>query len=220
VRGGAAPLPPNPPHGRAMFTSDIHAAAPHNARMNIFVLGRAQPSQILPAGGCFLGGGRGAAAPRPYAQTLLRAGDVHLRVRHTLCIRLFVSHSLAHVPPRPGKPIPEQVKPVEGLHPPKPSHTRPIFTSDAHSRGAQRRDDHGASLGGPPPPWPSPAGGGNRAPPRREGIGETRFPRIFTSGVSINPAKGSACGQRARTGCLRSDLRGRSAADGVPDRPG
>ena len=52
---------------------------------------------------------------------------------------------------------------------------------DAYSRGAHRRDEHRVSLGGPPPPWPSPAGGGNRAPPRREGVGETRFPHIFTS---------------------------------------
>ncbi len=57
----------------------------------------------------------------------------------------------------------------------------PMCTLDAHSRGAHRRDDHGVSLGGPPPPWPSPAGGGNRTPPRREGIGETWFPRMFTS---------------------------------------
>ncbi len=57
----------------------------------------------------------------------------------------------------------------------------PYFHLRRHSRGAQRRDEHGVSLGGPPPPWPSPAGGGNRAPPRREGIGETWFPRMFTS---------------------------------------
>jgi len=55
------------------------------------------------------------------------------------------------------------------------------FTLDGHAHGAQRRDDHGASLGGPPPPWPSPAGGGNRASPRREGVGETGFPHMFTS---------------------------------------
>ncbi len=34
----------------------------------------------------------------------------------------------------------------------------PMFALDGHAHGAQRRDDHGASLGGPPPPWPSPAG--------------------------------------------------------------
>ncbi len=59
-----------------------------------------------------------------------------------------------------------------------------MFTLDAHARGAQRCDDHGASLGGPPPPWPSLAGGGNRAPPRREGDGETRFPHVPTAGGS------------------------------------
>jgi len=49
------------------------------------------------------------------------------------------------------------------------------------ARGAQRRDEHGVSLGGLPPPWPSPAGGGNRAPPLREGVGETGFPYVPTS---------------------------------------
>jgi|GEM_PF-521714 len=34
-------------------------------------------------------------------------------------------------PRRPGKPIPEQVKPVEGLRPPKPSRGRAMFTSES-----------------------------------------------------------------------------------------
>ena len=42
--------PPKPSRGRAMFTSVIHAAAPHDTRMKMFVLGRAQPSQTLPPG--------------------------------------------------------------------------------------------------------------------------------------------------------------------------
>ncbi len=71
-----------------------------------------------------------------------------------------------------------------GLTAPEPAGvwgTPGSLCSHGHAHGAQRRDEHGASLGGPPPPWPSPAGGGNRAPPRREGVGETRFPHIFTS---------------------------------------
>jgi len=52
-----------------------------------------------------------------------------------------------------------------------------------HARSAHRRDDHGVSLGGPPPPWPSPAGGGNRASPTRQGGGATQVPRMFTSAV-------------------------------------
>ncbi len=77
----------------------------------------------------------------------------------------------------------------EGAALPNPPRRQAMFTSDAHSRGAQRRDEHGASSGGPPPPWPSPAGGGNQAPPRREGIGETWFPRIFTSALGALPAR-------------------------------
>gem|GEM_PF-2015911 len=55
----------------------------------------------------------------------------------------------------------------------------PYVRTMPHARGAQRRNEHGVSLGGPPPPWPSPAGGGNRAPPRREGRGATRLPHTF-----------------------------------------
>ncbi len=62
-----------------------------------------------------------------------------------------------------------------------------------HARSAQRRDEHGASLGGPPPPWPSPAGGGNRAPPRREGFGSTGSPQVGKPGFPMaHPRVGAA----------------------------
>ncbi len=130
-----------------MFTSVIHAAAPHNAGMKIIILGRAKPSQTLPAG-------RGMGKPGfPMSQPLVGAagaptGRGAVRQAHR----------------RWGNPVSPYV------------HLRP------HARGAQRRDEHGVSLGGPPPPWPSPAGGGNRAPPLREGDGETRFPHVPTAG--------------------------------------
>ncbi len=56
-----------------------------------------------------------------------------------------------------------------------------VCSHQAPCAGAQHRAEHGVSLGGPPPPWPSPAGGGNRAPPLREGVGETRFPHVPTA---------------------------------------
>jgi len=76
-----------------MFTSVIHAAGPHNAGMKILLGGLRPPKPSRgrvvsregcalpnpPAGGLFPGRGRGAAAPRPYAQTLPRAGYVHIR---------------------------------------------------------------------------------------------------------------------------------------------
>ncbi len=43
-----------------------------------------------------------------------------------------------------------------------------IFTSDGHAHGAQRRDDHGVSLGERRPPKPSPRGG---LPGRGQGRG-------------------------------------------------
>ncbi len=61
----------------------------------------------------------------------------------------------------------------------------PMFTLDGHAHGAHRRDENGVSLGGPPPPWPSPAGGGNRAPPRREGFGSTGSPQVGKPGFPV-----------------------------------
>ncbi len=98
--GRAAPSQPLPvgraccPHGQGRgstsspqvgkpgfpyFHLSIHAAAPHNAGMNILLfLGGLRPPKPSPLAGCFLGGGRGAAPPRPYAQTLPQAGYVHI----------------------------------------------------------------------------------------------------------------------------------------------
>ncbi len=71
---------PNPPAG-GLFSPQTVMRMAHNAGMKIIIPGRAAPSQTLPRAGWFLGGGRGAAAPRPYAQTLPRAGYVHLRAK-------------------------------------------------------------------------------------------------------------------------------------------
>jgi len=119
--------------------------------------GRAWLSQTLPRAGGFLGGLR---PPKPSCgRAMFTLGPIRGAHNARMKIVLFLG----------------------GLRPPKPSRGRAMFTLDGHAHGAHRRDENGASSGGPPPPWPSPAGGGNRAPPRREGVGETRFPRMFTS---------------------------------------
>ena len=45
-----------------------------------------------------------------------------------------------------------------------------------HSRSAQRRDEHGASFGGPPPPWPPPLGEGTGLLPTGRGWGNPVSP--------------------------------------------
>ncbi len=55
--------PPKPSRGRAMFTSVIHAAAPHDARMNIVLfLGGRSPPKPSPLAGYFL---EGLRPPKP-----------------------------------------------------------------------------------------------------------------------------------------------------------
>ncbi len=68
--------PPNPPAG-GLFSPQTVMRIAHNAGMKIIILGRAQPSQTLPAGGLFAG----RASP---SQTLPRAGYVHLSSRAAL----------------------------------------------------------------------------------------------------------------------------------------
>ncbi len=144
--------------------------------------GRPFPQPVLGAPRCPTGRGAVRQAHRRRFDKLTTGGE-------TRVLRMFTSESatpraFVYSFPirwpissrRPRKPIPEQVKPVEGRSPPKPSPLAGYVHLRPHARGAQRRDEHGASLGGPPPPWPSPAGGGNRAPPRRQGRGEARFP--------------------------------------------
>ena len=91
--------PPKPSRGRAMFTSESATPlafvysfpirwpiSPLRPRKpipeQVKPVAGLRPPQPSPRAGWFLGGGRGAAAPRPYAQTLPRAGYVHLSMAH------------------------------------------------------------------------------------------------------------------------------------------
>ncbi len=67
--------------GFPIFSHQTVMRMAHNAGMKIFLfLGGRSPPKPSPRAGCFLGGGRGAAPPRPYAQTLPRAGYVRVRI--------------------------------------------------------------------------------------------------------------------------------------------
>ncbi len=80
----------------------------------LIVPGRAAHRQTLP----LEAGSREGCALQISAHPWKAALSIRLFVSHSLAH--FVSHSLAHFPPRPRKPIPEQVKPFEGLRPLKP----------------------------------------------------------------------------------------------------
>jgi len=82
--------------------------------------------------------------------------------RDTSMIRLRVTH-LTYLPPK--DPLPLSSEAGEG---------RPEPCTGAFQCGISHvSPDVLSAL--------KPAGGGNRAPPRREGVGETRFPHMFTS---------------------------------------
>ncbi len=123
---------------RAMFTSEVMRMAP-NAGMKITILGMVWEGFALPNHPCWRvvsweGVGarrRRAPTPKPSCGRAMFTSEsgTPCAFVYSFPIRWPIS------PPCPGKPIPEQVKPVEGLHPPKPSHTRPIFTSVGADRG-------------------------------------------------------------------------------------
>ena|GEM_PF-1806653 len=81
---------PRPLPVRAASPSVVHAAAPHNTRMKIFVLGRAEPSQTLPSG-------RGLGKPGfPMSQPLLGAAGTPHRQGYgeTRFPRMFTSEGI------------------------------------------------------------------------------------------------------------------------------
>ncbi|GEM_PF-5178507 len=132
-------------------------------------------------------------------------------------------------PLRRRKPIPEQVKPFEGLRPPKPSRTRAIFTSDGHAHGAQRQNENTCSWEGaalPNPPrwrvvcWEGAGARPRRAPTPKPSRGQAIFTSAGTpalSGDTGREPRSSAGGRRfraRRSGCLP-----RAAGTALP-RPG
>ncbi len=99
----------------------------HNARMKIVLfLGGRSPPKPSPLAGCFLGGLRPPTPSRARAMFTSESATPRAFV-YSFPIRWPIS------PRRPRKPIAEQVKPVEGLCPPKPSRGRATFSQPCPS---------------------------------------------------------------------------------------
>jgi len=154
-RGGAAPLRPNPPAGGLCSHQTVMRMG-HNAAMTMGHLWEGRPLPGPPPLG--EGTGRLPAGRGAVRQAHRRWGNLvspYVHLRHTLRIRLFVSHSLTHFPSASQKAL---SRAGETLWRAAPSLALPRWGRE---------------------PGASPQGGVRFD--RLTAGGETWFPRMFTS---------------------------------------